>query len=412
MKGLGRWFVSNLALMFFALVLATFAWIVAAEEDDPTRTDTFPEAIPVEPVGLSDGLVIVGELDEQVVVTVQAPQSVWDELEADDFRATVDLSELDIGEHEVPIEVRVEARPARLECSPDRLTIEVANNIEKTLPIRPVTEGSLAVGYTVVDVDVAPDLAVVAGPSSYVIDVVEIAAIVELGEATANIDGEAQLVALDEDGEPVPYVTITPATVQAMVEVEHSVNYKALAVAAPQRIGEVAPGYRITGVSIDPPAVTVYGSPEAIAALPSFIEASPIDIDGAEEDVIAEAQLQLPAGVTLWGDQIVRITISVEAIQGDLTMDVTVEITGLGPGLIADLFPETVEVFLSGPQPVLDALDESDIRVIVNLTNLARGTHTVQPLVQVPEGTTADSIAPATLQVEISSAPTPTPGGS
>ena len=411
MRGLSRWLVSNLALMLLALVLATAAWALAAEEDDPTRIATFPTSIPVESIGLADDLVIVGDLDELVVVTVRAPESVWESLVADDFRATVDLSGLETGTHNVPIDVVLSEGPSRLECSPDRLTIELEGNLDLRVPIRPVTEGSLAIGYTEVGVDVSPDEAIVSGPMSYVIQVEEIAAIVQLGAATANIEGEAELVALDGEGNPVPYVTITPPTVQALIEVEHSVNYKALTIAAPQRTGEVAPGYRITGVSIDPPAVTVRGAPEVIAELRSFIEASPIDIEGAEADVVVDAELLVPAGVTLLPDQSVEITIFIEPIQGDLTIDIPVEVTGLEVGLVADLSAPTVEVFLIGPVPVLDGLDESDIRVILDLSGLARGTHSIEPVVEVPTGTTVDSIFPATLQVEISTAPTPTPGG-
>jgi YbbR domain-containing protein len=411
LTGLRRWLESSVALMFFALVLAAFAWIVATEEEDPTVTDAFPHPIPVQPIQLAQGLVIVGELDQELTVTVQAPRSIWDELQAGDFRATVDLSGLDKGTHEVPIDVEVDAEPARLEYSPDRVTIDLAVNVAQALPVQPVLEGSLAVGYDVVTTTITPDQATVSGPSDYVIKVVQIAAVVQLDNATANVVGETGLVALDADGKPVPFVTITPPVVQASIEVEHSVNYKALAIAAPQRIGEVAPGYQITGVSIDPPAVTVYGSTEVIAALPSFIEVEPINIDGAEEAVVAQASLLVPSGVTLLPAQAVEITISVDPIPGNLTIEVPVELTGLGEGLSADLSAERVEVFLTGPLPILDALTESDIRVVVDLTGLARGTHTLEPVVDTPEGVAVQSLLPATLRVEISAGATPTPGG-
>jgi YbbR domain-containing protein len=410
-KGLRRWLRSNAALILFALALAVFTWIVAAEEDDPTVTDTFPRPVPVQPVGLLEGLVMVGELDEEVAVTVRAPQSVWDRLDLDDFRATADLSGLDQGTHQVPIRVEVDADPATVEYTPDRVTVELEVDGERVLPVDAVEEGSLAVGYTVVTAAISPDEATVSGPWSYVSRVEQLVAVIDLANATANFERDVPLTALDADGQPVPYLTITPEVVYTSVEVEHSVNYKALAVAAPQRIGEVAPGYQITGVSVDPPAVTVFGSTEVIAALPSFIEVEPIDIDGAEEDVVAEAQLLVPQGVTLSPGEAVEITISVDPIPGSKSIEVPVELTGLGEGLSADLYPDKVEVFLSGPLPILDGLTESDIRVILDLTGLDRGTHSLEPAVETPEGTTVQSLLPATVRVEITRAATPTPGG-
>ena len=90
-------------------------------------------------------------------------------------------------------------------------------------------------------------------------------------------------------------------------------------------------------------------------------------------------------------------------------MEITPELQGLRPGLTATVSLETVEVILSGPLPMLETLEAGDVRVVLELFDLPHGTHQIEPQVVVPEGLTAQSIIPATVQVEIFVSPTPTP---
>jgi YbbR domain-containing protein len=92
-------------------------------------------------------------------------------------------------------------------------------------------------------------------------------------------------------------------------------------------------------------------------------------------------------------------------------VEVTPEAQGLGPGLAANVSPETVQVILGGPLPVLEALEAGDVRIVLDLFKLPIGTHQIEPQVVVPERVTAQSINPATVQVEILASTTLTPTG-
>jgi len=68
-----------------------------------------------------------------------------------------------------------------------------------------------------------------------------------------------------------------------------------------------------------------------------------------------------------------------------------------------------VDVILSGPVPVLNTLKPSDIRVIVDLTGLDVGAYQLSPEVDfLPPQVKIESILPATVEVSVSLAPTPT----
>ena len=55
------------------------------------------------------------------------------------------------------------------------------------------------------------------------------------------------------------------------------------------------------------------------------------------------------------------------------------EIRGLAPGLVATPSPDTVDVLILGPLPVLDALTPEDVRVVLDLTDFGPGTYQLTP---------------------------------
>jgi YbbR domain-containing protein len=403
-----RWIVSNLPLMLLALVLAVLAWVVAAEEADPTRTERYPSEIPVVPSSLPEGMVIVGELDESVLVTVRAPESVWRSIGANDFSATVDLTGLEAGTHELPVEVNLRRQPSNLAWEPESLIVELAPWAEQSVPVNVSVLGDPALGY-LMQVPVAiPRHVAVSGPETHVIQVVEATTQVSAQDAKATIEGEFPLQALDGEGQPVSNVTLTPAMVDVRVPIELSGYYSPLTVRVVYE-GSPASGYRITYIAVEPSTVTVRGAPDVIAALPGYIETEPVDVEGAEANIVRQPALEVPPNVAVVSGQPVTVSVVIEAIQSSLTMEITPTLQGLDPALTATVSPETVEVFLSGPLAELEALEASDVHVTLDLFDLERGTHQVEPQVIVPEGLIAQSILPATVQVEILTPPTPTP---
>jgi YbbR domain-containing protein len=411
-----RWLVSNFPLMVLALILAILAWVVAVEEEDPTLEERYPQPIPITPSELPEGMVIVGDFDERVQVTVRAPKSVRNSLKVDDFTATVHLAGLDAGVHKVPVQVVLNKRPSQVMLvEPEYVTLEVEPKAERSVPVRVQIEGKPALGYFPRAPIVASRQVTVSGPSTYVARVVETVIQVSVQNAKSTIEGEFELRLQDSEGQSVPYVTLTPEVVSVRIPIESTGYYSTLGVKAVLE-GQPAPDYHITYISVEPPTVTVFGAPDVVAALPGFIETEPVDIEGAQADVIERPTLTVPPNVIVVpGPSPVEIKVSIEAIQSSLTMEVTPEIQGLGPGLTATVSPETVGVILSGPLPLLETLEADDVRVVLDLFGLPLGTHQIEPQVSqvvVPEGLTAQSILPATVQVTISTWPTPTPGES
>jgi hypothetical protein len=81
---------------------------------------------------------------------------------------------------------------------------------------------------------------------------------------------------------------------------------------------------------------------------------------------------------------------------------------GLGPGLKATVALDTVDVIVIGPQSILEGIGPDDIFVFLDLNGLLAGTHVIRPNVVGPPGVRLESVLPATVEVTITAAPTPT----
>ncbi len=395
--------------MLIALTLSVLAWFVAVESEDPTRTDRYPAPIPIVVSGLPDGVILLEASHDTVRADLRATASVWASLSPDDFSAVVDITGLGAGVHTVPVDVRLDKEPADiLLVDPGTVTLRLEYNLERSVPVRVQIEGEPSLGYLRRSPTVVPADVTISGPSSEVNRVEVATVIVPVQGATTDVSASYPVRVQDAQGQVVPGVTVSPQRVDVNVPIELSGYYRFLAVKVAIE-GQVAENHRITDITVDPPTITVFGTPDTIAALPGFIETEPISVAGATQDIVERPALILPANVTLVsGQKPVEVTVAVEPVQGSRTVDIPPTVQGLGPGLTATIPLDTVAVVLSGPLPILEALEPGDVRVVLDLFALPAGKHEIEPRVVLPRGLVAQSVFPAIIQVEIFVAITPT----
>lgn len=409
MKAVLRWVVGSLPLMFLALVLSIVSWFVAVEAEDPTISGRYTEAIPIAITGLPDGMMLMEVSAREGKVELRATESVWISLVPGDFSAVAELTGLEAGEHTVPVDVRLGKEPADiLAIAPQTITVRLERRLEIVVPVRLQIEGEVSLGYLRGAPSIEPTEVSVTGPASAVERITQAVVAISVQGETADVEGGHAVRVLDEAGELVLGVTVSPNRVDLNVPIELSGYYRFLAVRVVLE-GQVAANHRITDIIVDPPTVTVFGSPDVVAALPGFIETGPISVADATADVIERPSLILPENVTLVsGQRPVEVSVVVEPVQGSRTVNVPPTIQGLDPGLTATIPLDTIAIVLTGPLPVLEALESGDVQVVLDLFGLAAGNHEIETRAIVPAGVTAQSIFPAVIQVQISVAIKPT----
>lgn len=408
-----RSFAANIRTFLLALVLGLAVWISAVTSADPDEVRVYPSPIPLEVIGTDPSLIITSDVPAQVEVTLRAPRSVWEQLTAleDAVQATLDLSGLSTGEHRVDIQFRVLLRPYQIVlAAPETVTVTLEPTATRTLPLEISQSGIPAIGYQAGDVTISPTEVVISGPESLVNQAVHARVIVNLDGARENIEQSSIIQILDENNAIIRGLTVTPETVQVDVPVSQQGGFRDVAVKVVVN-GQIAAGYRLENISVFPPVVTVFSADsELVSSLPGVVETQPLDLQDAEEDITARLSLNLPQNVTLVGAQTVQVTVVISPIQTSLTLlNQPIDVIGLSEGLSVQVLPPTVDVILSGPLPILDALTVQDVKVRVDVTGLGLGTHQLTPVVDVlVDNVVVESILPGTIEVVISLPGTPT----
>ncbi len=408
-----RWISENYRTFLWALALSIAVWVAAVTSADPDETRVLSSAVPVQVIGQDPSLVISSDIPKEVEVTLRAPHSVWGLIEADPqiVQAILDLSGLSSGEHSINLQIQISARPVQIvSVGPHIITFTLEPLTTQALNVDLSLSGEAAIGYQVGETTLEPVEVVVAGAQSQVKKVTRARVSINLSGIRENFDQILSIEILDENGQNVDGVTVSPDSAHVTLPVSQQGGYRDVAVKA-LVVGRVASGYRLTDISVFPPVVTVFAAdPELVNTLPGVVETQPLELQSAKEDISTRVALNLPEGISIVGEQTVLIQAGVSPIESSVTLaGEKVEIVNIGDGLSAQVSPATVDVIVSGPLPLLDTLTRQDVRVTVDLTNLEVGTHQVNAKVEVLiSDVVVESILPNTIEVVIALGDTPT----
>ena len=409
-----RLFVKNLRTFLLALVLGVSVWVSAVSAADPNDVRTFPRPIPIEVVGQDPSLVLTSEIPSSTQVSLRAPRSVWETLTSreDMVQAVLDLSGLSAGEHTPKIQVNVALRPYQLVVvNPSAVPVVLETLRNQTFPLSLSLSGQPAAGYQVGEATTEQTKVTISGPDSLVQQATRARVLVSLDSVRESIDEEIPIQILDSQNEVLQGLTINPESVRVSVPISQQGGFRDVAVKVVVQ-GQQAAGYRIENISVFPPVITVFATdPELVNELPGVIETQPLNLEDRKEDISTRLSLNLPENITVVGAQTVQVQVSVSPIQTSLTLlNQPINVNGLEEGLAAEVLPETVDVILSGPLPILDALTSEDITVSVDASGLEIGSYQLRPEVNVSvENVLVESILPETVEVVIAIPNTPTP---
>jgi YbbR domain-containing protein len=408
------WFRKNWSSLLWALLLSVAVWIAAVTAADPDDQRIFDKPVEIEIVGQDPGLVIVGEIPKQVEITLRAPRSVWDRLDEQEkpIRAVVDLSGMSAGEHPVRVQVQVSEGPARIvSVSPTSFTVTLEALASRVLPVGLTLNGQPATGYQSGSAALEPLEVLVSGAESLVEQVARARVVVNLTGTRESINQSLDVQLYNANSQILKGLSINPPTVLVDIPVSQQGGYRDVIVKVIPH-GQVANGYLLTNLSVFPPIVTVYSTdPTLVNSLPGVVETEPLELDGASEDISTRLALNLPADISVVGEQSVQVDVGISPIQSNLTLvNIKIEVVGLEDGSSVQISPVEVDVILSGPAPLLDTLLLQDIRVIVDVTGLEAGTYQLTPRVEIlVADIVVGTILPNTVEVVISPAVTPTP---
>lgn len=202
------------------------------------------------------------------------------------------------------------------------------------------------------------------------------------------------------DSLPVPrgveVIRVTPATLDLKLEPLREVVLPVV----PQLTGDVARGYRIEGVSVEPPKATLRGGESELVGL-SGVRTRPVSVAQASADVEERVGLELE-GLHLVGISPAKVLVKVRVVplQMERTLD-RVPVRLAQPEAKAQVEPQWVRVVLRGPLELVEELKESELQATVSVQGLSPGKHTLAVAVGAPQGIRVTKVEPARVEVTI-----------
>jgi len=412
--------IKNLPTLLTALVFAVGVWIFAVTQADPTVTRTYPRSIEMEVIGLDPNLMIVNDIPEQVSLTIRAPSSILNQLENDSnlMNVTLDLSGLEPGVHNLTPQVNIGLSPAEVvNINPDTVFVKLDAIVTESFDIQVRMIGNPAIGFEVQTPQLSTDTVQISGPQTLVSSIETVIAEVNIVDVSEDIQRTVDVDVLDAEGTEIEGVTLNPSSIEVTIPVTQRGGYRTVVVRIVTS-GQIAAGYRLTNIFSTPPTVTIFSSdPNLVESIPGFVETTPINLNGANEDLEIRVALNLPEGINVVGSQNVTVQIMIEPIESSISFsNIPIEIIGLGEDLEALVSPQSVDVFLSGPLNMLEELLPSLITVVIDVSERGAGSYTLAPEVRLDnENINVDAILPNTIEVTITNGngisitPTPTP---
>jgi YbbR domain-containing protein len=418
-------FLNTSALRFLlALILAFTLWVFVSYTQNPDRSIAY-ENIPVDIEGLAPGLIMIDKEGlpraqrPEIDLTVLADDETLNDVRISDLRPFVDLTGRGPGEHNVPVNV-VTTRSLRLRTSvePEYLLIRLDQEITQTVALTVETTGVVPFGFEAR----APQatsrgqpltIVTVRGPQGRVTRVTAVRARVDIDRLTANYNSPRTLEPVDANGQPVAGVTVEPATADILVPIIPSVGLKRVPV-VPSITGFPASGYVIAGIEVSPLLVTLTGSSGPLDNAENVLTFD-VDVTNATQTFTRSVALIAPLGTQLrFGEPAeAMVTVRIAPLNRpfQVTIPASVQVIGIGDGLLASLSPSIVPVTVAGASAQLETLSTAQLLGVVNVRGLGPGTYELEPTFTLPEGVTLAAPAPrvfVTLRLPPTATPTPT----
>jgi len=152
-------------LRFISLCLAILLWYFVGGEDAVDKNVT----IPIEIINMPKDLIISNKFKKNVEVTVRGPRSLLMDMGKKETARQVDLSDATPGTRVITLDnksISVSRGVQVLRVQPSSLILSLDKLIQRKFSVTPVMTGSVAPGYILKDLRIAPDTIAITGPQT------------------------------------------------------------------------------------------------------------------------------------------------------------------------------------------------------------------------------------------------------
>lgn len=364
-----------------AILLSILLWFYVTNLQNPIIEKSF--SVPVNYYGLQEGL-IAGEKPENVNIKVKGSRSIVDSITAKDIKADVNLEQALIGDNSFLVKVTVPSGVELTEYKPTSAEMVVDAIQEKQLEVKVEFVNKVAQGYSSIEPDLTTSRVVVRG-ATRILNTLEAAKVtIDLNQAKDNLMLTLPVNLINKNGEQVTnkLLVVSPASIQAYVPVIENIPTKTVPI-EPVLVGNPKETWKVSRTVLEPETVKITGSYETLQSV-ERIKTHPVDITNLEDNLVTQALLDPPEGVSLLYEPTVKILIQVEEKPIEKTIKgLSIETQNVPQGKKVILQPDKVDLLVQGHRDVLENIKMEDIRAIVNLDGLKESENEVEITVDI-----------------------------
>ena len=375
----------NLGLKLLSLLLAILLWsYVVSSNPSITRTKdingltaylTNESTLNANRLALSED---PSEALENISVRLEVPQSSYALASAENVQITLDLSSVrSAGTQEVALSATTTYGRV-LKILPESVTLEFEAYDSRSVPVNASVTGEQMENTWYNINRLNPEELVISGPSSVVQTIASAYVYVDVTGRDSSYVTAARFALLDYNGEEVPQTLLSSSSSSVTVGVD---VYPTKELPISTDIEDVvqgtpAEGYEVTSVTIQPEAVTVAADQELLDNLTELL-IQPVDVSGLSQTFSQRTRIATLTDFQDISTEQVYVTVAIEEIQQSAWAEVNLTFVNIPDDMSCTFTSADFRALITGPASRVQALVESGVEAVVDVSGLSAGEYTL-----------------------------------
>lgn len=370
----------NFLVKFICLLLSFSLWLYIINVENPVRDYTL-KGVPVQIINADIlkeyNLVMIPNQNLVVDLDLEGPSSDIYKVKKDQFKVVVNLGAYVLKEGDNNIPVEIANYPTNINIKNNgflRVNVVLDKYQEKSIPIESKIKVNTEKGTYADKISIKPENATVSGAQSLVDKIKSLEVKGEINDVSKDVNMSLPVVAIDESGNEIDDVKISPSKVDVSFGVKKSKEVPINVIIK----GTPKEGLALKSITPSISKITLLGTEEALSKV-NFIETSPIDISQFADDAEVSTVLKLPEGITLESNDLAQIKVKLvfsKDVQKEIEIPVILE--GTLEGYTAETNVKNIKLTLDGPEEVVNGIDASKFEYKVDISKLKSDGGTVK----------------------------------
>lgn len=316
---------------------------------------------------------------KDVTVQLQVPQASYSSARTENVQVMLDVSSVrTAGVQEIPLKATTSYGKV-VSIYPSSLSLTFEPLDSRSIPVQAVLYDKDDDHYWYNVLRTNPQSITVSGASSLVQSISYAMCATTLEDRVSSFYTSQAIQLVDNEGNVVPSTMLNRSATTATLNIEiYPSKEMELSTAVEDVLaGQVADGYIIESVTLSPKNVTVAADAELLDNLDKLV-ITPIEIDSPNQSFTRRAQISGLSDFKYISSAEVYVSVQiVEETVSTWLNDVTVSVIGCGEGLTPSWQRGTISVHVTGPRSKVEAVAQSGLNAVVDLTGLEEGIHLV-----------------------------------